>query len=61
MTDEAYKPLMSDYDNLCPVIACHWGPNAFGFVFVSKKLISNVKIAGIYRLSFFMCLTFLMA
>ncbi|MCX4286599.1 MAG: DegV family protein [Clostridia bacterium] len=37
MTDEAYKPLMSDYDNLCPVIACHWGPNAFGFVFVSKN------------------------
>jgi len=37
MTDEAYKPLMSEYDNLCPVIACHWGPNAFGFVFVSKN------------------------
>ena len=37
MTDEAYKPLMSDYDNLCPVIACHWGPNAFGFVFVRKN------------------------
>ncbi len=37
MTDEAYKPLMSEYDNLCPVIACHWGPNAFGFVFVRKN------------------------
>ena len=36
MTDECYKPLMSDYDNLCPVIACHWGPNAFGYIFVSK-------------------------
>lgn len=36
MTDEAYKPAMSEYDNLCPVIACHWGPNAFGFIFVSK-------------------------
>ena len=37
MTDECYKPLMSEYDNLCPVIACHWGPNAFGYVFVSKQ------------------------
>lgn len=37
MTDEAYKPLMSEYDNLCPVIACHWGPNAFGYVFVAKN------------------------
>ena len=37
MTDECYKLLMSEYDNLCPVIACHWGPNAFGYVFVSKQ------------------------
>ena len=37
MTDERYKPLMSEYDNLCPVIACHWGPNAFGYIFVSKQ------------------------
>lgn len=36
MTDERYKPLMTGYDNLCPVIACHWGPNAFGYIFVSK-------------------------
>ncbi len=36
MTDAVYKPLMSEYDNLCPVIACHWGPNAFGYIFVSK-------------------------
>lgn len=33
---EEYKAAMSDYDNLCPVIACHWGPNAFGYIFVSK-------------------------
>lgn len=37
MTDETYKPLMSEYDNLCPVIACHWGPNAFGYIFVAKN------------------------
>lgn len=37
MTDESYKPLMSEYDNLCPVIACHWGPNAFGYIFVAKN------------------------
>ncbi|MCM1194690.1 MAG: DegV family protein [Corallococcus sp.] len=36
ITDDRYKPLMSEYDNLCPVIACHWGPNAFGYIFVSK-------------------------
>lgn len=37
MTSDEYKAVMSDYDNLCPVIACHWGPNAFGFIFVSKN------------------------
>lgn len=36
VTDEQYRPAMIEYDNLCPVIACHWGPNAFGFIFVSK-------------------------
>lgn len=36
ITADEYKGVMSDYDNLCPVIACHWGPNAFGYIFVSK-------------------------
>lgn len=36
ITADEYKTAMSDYDNLCPVIACHWGPNAFGYIFVSK-------------------------
>ena len=36
MTADEYKGAMSDYDNLCPVIACHWGPNAFGYIFISK-------------------------
>lgn len=36
ITADEYKAVMSDYDNLCPVIACHWGPNAFGYIFISK-------------------------
>lgn len=36
MTDDKYKLQMTDYDNVDPVVACHWGPNAFGYVFVSK-------------------------
>lgn len=37
MTDEKYRPLMRVVDNLDPAIACHWGPGAFGFIFVAKK------------------------
>lgn len=37
VTDEKYKKQMTVTDNLCPVIACHWGPNAFGYIFVGKK------------------------
>lgn len=36
MTDEKYKAQMIEYDNLDPAIACHWGPNAFGYIFVAK-------------------------
>lgn len=35
-TPEEFKPAMIEYDNLDPAIACHWGPNAFGFIFVEK-------------------------
>lgn len=34
--DDKYKSQISEFDNLDPVIACHWGPNAFGFIFISK-------------------------
>ena len=37
MTDEKFKKQMIEYDNLDPAIACHWGPNAYGYIFVSKK------------------------
>lgn len=36
ITPEKYHKQMIEFDNLDPVIACHWGPNAFGFIFVQK-------------------------
>lgn len=29
-----YQDAISVYDDLCCSIACHWGPNAFGFIYV---------------------------
>ena len=37
MADDKYKNVMIEKDNIDPAIAAHWGPNAFGFIFVSKK------------------------
>ncbi len=37
MTDKKYLPQINVYDELDPAIAAHWGPNAFGFIFVGKK------------------------
>lgn len=37
ITDEKYKKQMVDYDNLAPAVACHWGPGAYGYIFVGKK------------------------
>ena len=34
--DEPYKRCLSVKDNLDAAIAAHWGPNAFGFIFVAK-------------------------
>ena len=36
-TDKKYHSQMTVRDNLDPVIASHWGPNAFGYIFVSKE------------------------
>lgn len=36
ITDKKYHSKMLEYDNLDPAIACHWGPNAFGYLFVTK-------------------------
>ena len=37
VTDSKYRKQMIGYDNLDPAIACHWGPNAFGYIFVAKN------------------------
>ena len=31
---EIYQKQIFVYDDLCSSIACHWGPNAFGFIYV---------------------------
>ena len=28
------QAMVKEYDNLIPSIACHWGPNAFGYIYV---------------------------
>ena len=35
-TPDNFIKVMGDKDNLTPAIACHWGANAFGYVFVEK-------------------------
>ena len=35
MTNQKYHAQMIAYDNLDPAIACHWGPNAFGYIFIA--------------------------
>ena len=35
-TDERFKAQMAERDDLDPAIACHWGPGAFGYIFVAK-------------------------
>ena len=34
MLPDEYKNEITVYDDLCSSIACHWGPNAFGFIYV---------------------------
>ena len=34
MLSKEYKESISVYDDLCSSIACHWGPNAFGLIYV---------------------------
>lgn len=33
---DKFKKFITVFDDLASVIACHWGPNAFGYVFVQK-------------------------
>lgn len=37
MVDKEFVPQIKVFDNLDPAIACHWGPNAFGLIYVSKQ------------------------
>ena len=37
ITNEKFKPQIKTFDNLDPDIAAHWGPNAFGYIYVEKK------------------------
>jgi DegV family protein with EDD domain len=34
MSPEDIQAMVKVYDNLIPSIACHWGPNAFGYIYV---------------------------
>lgn len=34
MTELTIQEYIKVYDDLCPSIACHWGPNAFGYIYV---------------------------
>ena len=36
LSDENIQNQVKLYDNLTPSIACHWGPDAFGFIFVKE-------------------------
>ncbi len=36
MAEEDVRAGVKLFDNLCPSIACHWGPEAFGFIFVKE-------------------------
>lgn len=35
-TNQNYKEIMTEKDNIDPAVAAHWGPNAFGYIFVEK-------------------------
>lgn len=36
-TDEKYKSALVEPDDLDHAIACHWGPGAFGYIFVGRE------------------------
>ncbi len=36
MTVPEYRRQVKVYDNLTPSLACHWGPNAYGYIFVKS-------------------------
>ena len=36
-TTKEQQDAMIEFDNIDPAVAAHWGPNAFGFIFVENK------------------------
>ena len=36
MLSTKHQAMVNGYDDLCSSIACHWGPNAFGIVYVKQ-------------------------
>lgn len=36
-TNQDCVNIMTEKDNLAPAIAAHWGPNAFGYIYVEKE------------------------
>lgn len=37
MSPPQVQDMVKAYDNLIPSIACHWGPNAFGYIYVKGE------------------------
>ena len=37
MSPAEIQSMVKAYDNLIPSIACHWGPNAFGYIYVKGQ------------------------
>ena len=37
MSPTEVQAMVKAYDNLIPSIACHWGPNAFGYIYVKGQ------------------------
>ncbi len=37
LTDKKYHGQIKVYDDLDSALACHWGPNAYGYIFISKE------------------------
>lgn len=37
ITDPKQQEMIKVFDNLTPSIACHWGPNAFGYIYVKGE------------------------
>jgi fatty acid-binding protein DegV len=36
-TKEECRAVMTEKDNIDPAVAAHWGPHAFGYIFVEKE------------------------